>query len=85
MQVTDAQMHEEPAAQPPPPVPRTRPRLAGLTEKVDGPARDRKRPAKSMFGLALGTLKKAKVEDKERNASEAVCQTQRLRCIIFIC
>jgi hypothetical protein len=26
-----------------------------------------------MFGIVLGTLKKAKIEDKERNASEAVC------------
>lgn len=25
-----------------------------------------------MFGLVLGTLNKAKIEDKERNASEAV-------------
>jgi hypothetical protein len=25
-----------------------------------------------MFGIVLGTLNKAKVEDKERNASEAV-------------
>ena len=32
---------------------------------------DRKR-GKSMFGLVLGTLNKAKIEDKERNASEAV-------------
>ena len=33
---------------------------------------ERKR-GKSMFGIVLGTLKKAKIEDKERNASEAVC------------
>jgi hypothetical protein len=33
---------------------------------------ERKR-GKSMFGLVLGTLNKAKIEDKERNASEAVC------------
>jgi hypothetical protein len=32
---------------------------------------ERKR-GKSMFGLVLGTLNKAKIEDKERNASEAV-------------
>jgi hypothetical protein len=34
-------------------------------------ARERKR-GKSMFGILLGTLNKAKIEDKERNASEAV-------------
>jgi len=34
-------------------------------------SRERKR-GKSMFGLVLGTLNKAKIEDKERNASEAV-------------
>ncbi len=28
-----------------------------------------------MFGLLVGTLKKAEREDKERNASEAVCKT----------
>ena len=44
-----------------------RPRL-DLT--VEG-ARERKR-GKSMFGILLGTLNKAKIEDKERNASEAV-------------
>jgi hypothetical protein len=32
---------------------------------------ERKR-GKSMFGIVLGTLNKAKIEDKERNASEAV-------------
>lgn len=32
---------------------------------------ERKR-GKSMFGIVIGTLNKAKVEDKERNASEAV-------------
>jgi len=33
--------------------------------------RERKR-GKSMFGLLVGTLNKAKIEDKERNASDAV-------------
>ena len=33
--------------------------------------RERKR-GKTMFGIVLGTLNKAKNEDKERNASEAV-------------
>lgn len=45
---------------------RKRPRLDMNTD-----ARERKR-GKSMFGLVLGTLNKAKNEDKERNASEAV-------------
>lgn len=34
-------------------------------------AGERKR-GKSMFGIVLGTLNKAKIEDKERNASDAV-------------
>ena len=33
---------------------------------------ERKR-GKSMFGVLLNTLNKAKAEDKERNASDAVC------------
>ena len=36
--------------------------------------RERKR-GKSMFGILVGTLNKAKIEDKERNASEAVSIT----------
>ncbi|KAH7908265.1 hypothetical protein BJ138DRAFT_1174269 [Hygrophoropsis aurantiaca] len=36
---------------------------------------ERKR-GKSMFGLVLGTLNKAKIEDKERNASEAAKKRQ---------
>lgn len=43
-----------------------RPRL-----DLGGGSRERKR-GKSMFGLLVGTLNKAKIEDKERNASEAV-------------
>lgn len=43
-----------------------RPRLDMAVEP-----RERKR-GKTMFGLVLGTLKKAKTEDKERNASDAV-------------
>jgi hypothetical protein len=45
--------------------------------KIDlstGP-KERKR-GKSMFGLVLGTLNKAKIEDKERNASEAAKKRQ---------
>jgi hypothetical protein len=45
-----------------------RPRL-DLSAPAGG--RERKR-GKSMFGLLVGTLNKAKIEDKERNASEAV-------------
>ena len=48
---------------------RKRPRLD--LSAVTGGTRERKR-GKSMFGLVLGTLNKAKIEDKERNASEAV-------------
>jgi hypothetical protein len=48
---------------------RKRPRL-DLDTASSGP-RERKR-GKSMFGILVGTLNKAKIEDKERNASEAV-------------
>ncbi|ESK84642.1 pinin sdk mema domain protein [Moniliophthora roreri MCA 2997] len=51
---------------------RKRPRL-DLT--ADSGNRERKR-GKSMFGLVLGTLNKAKIEDKERNASEAAKKRQ---------
>lgn len=52
---------------------RVRPRLAGLVEATgEGDSKKKRVGVKSMFGLALGTLKRAKVEDKERNASEAV-------------
>lgn len=47
---------------------RKRPRL-DVSELTGG--RDRKR-GKSMFGILVGTLNKAKIEDKERSASEAV-------------
>lgn len=54
----------------PAPVPETkkRPRL-DVSEVAGG--RDRKR-GKTMFGILVGTLNKAKIEDKERSASEAV-------------
>jgi hypothetical protein len=45
-----------------------------LDLNVEG-ARERKR-GKSMFGILLGTLNKAKIEDKERNASEAAKKRQ---------
>lgn len=67
---SDAQMKvEEPeAAQVPTPAaaPRKRPRL-----DLTADPKERKR-GKSMFGLVLGTLNKAKNEDKARNSSEAV-------------
>jgi hypothetical protein len=47
-----------------------RPRLD--VSEISG-GRDRKR-GKSMFGILVGTLNKAKIEDKERSASEAVRQ-----------
>jgi hypothetical protein len=59
----------EPAA---PATSKKRPRL-DLTNAT-GDNRDRKR-GKSMFGILLGTLNRAKIEDKERSASEAVCIT----------
>ena len=46
--------------------PKKRPRLDLTIEH-----RERKR-GKSMFGLLVGTLNKAKTEDEARNASEAV-------------
>lgn len=52
-----------------------RPRLD--LDAIAGGARERKR-GKSMFGILVGTLNKAKIEDKERNASEAVSLSQSL-------
>jgi hypothetical protein len=70
-ETVDAPMHEPPTPTEPPTGPGTgnkkRPRL-----DLNVDPRERKR-GKSMFGLVLGTLNKAKREDKERNASEAVC------------
>ncbi|KIM36788.1 hypothetical protein M413DRAFT_448923 [Hebeloma cylindrosporum] len=40
-----------------------------------GEGRERKR-GKSMFGILVGTLNKAKIEDKERNASDAAKKRQ---------
>jgi hypothetical protein len=70
-ETADAPMHEPPTPTEPPTGPaagnKKRPRL-----DLNVDPRERKR-GKSMFGLVLGTLNKAKREDKERNASEAVC------------
>jgi ribosome assembly protein YihI (activator of Der GTPase) len=66
---TDATMEEAQPAQATAaqaPTPRKRPRLDLTVEP-----RERKR-GKSMFGLLVGTLNKAKTEDEARNASEAV-------------
>lgn len=55
---------QEPDSQPA----RKRPRIdLGVGERKRG---------KSMFGIVLGTLNKAKIEDKERNASEAAKKRQ---------
>ncbi|THH28538.1 hypothetical protein EUX98_g5651 [Antrodiella citrinella] len=53
---------------------RKRPRL-DLTVDKDASGRERKR-GKSMFGLLVGTLNKAKVEDNQRNKSEAAKKRQ---------
>ena len=63
----------------PPTTVKKRPRL-DLTDAT-GDTRDRKR-GKSMFGILLGTLNKAKSEDKQRNASEAVCVHDHIKCYI---
>ena len=54
---------------------RKRPRID--LSALGGGTGERKR-GKSMFGVLLNTLNKAKAEDKERNASEAVCLTYRV-------
>jgi hypothetical protein len=64
---TDATMQDAAQATTPGAVaPKKRPRLDLTIEP-----RERKR-GKSMFGLLVGTLNKAKTEDEARNASEAV-------------
>ncbi|KAK7030940.1 hypothetical protein VNI00_013887 [Paramarasmius palmivorus] len=67
----DPDQQEEPAAMNTDTT-RKRPRLDLTAEPGN---RERKR-GKSMFGLVLGTLNKAKLEDKERNASEAAKKRQ---------
>jgi hypothetical protein len=51
----------------PPAAGKKRPRL-----DLTADSRERKR-GKSMFGILVGTLNKAKKEDQDRNTSEAVC------------
>jgi len=68
---TDATMQDAPQVATPEAVaPKKRPRL----DLTIGP-RERKR-GKSMFGLLVGTLNKAKTEDEARNASEAAKKRQ---------
>lgn len=66
---TDLEMQDTPTAPAVAPD-KKRPRL-DLTALTGGRGGDRKR-GKSMFGVLVNTLNKAKAEDKERNASEAV-------------
>ena len=63
---------EAPSTTAAPPAGRKRPRID--LSALGGGTGERKR-GKSMFGVLLNTLNKAKAEDKERNASEAVCLT----------
>ncbi|TFY71240.1 hypothetical protein EVG20_g1765 [Dentipellis fragilis] len=67
---TDAHMQDTPTEPAAAATGRKRPRLDMAVEP-----RERKR-GKSMFGLVLGTLNRAKNEDKERNASEAAKKRQ---------
>ncbi|KAF8622935.1 hypothetical protein AX15_006612 [Amanita polypyramis BW_CC] len=69
-----AQDEQRPSVEPPSATTvKKRPRL-DLTDAT-GDNRDRKR-GKSMFGILLGTLNKAKIEDKERSASDAAKKRQ---------
>lgn len=71
----DTQMQEE--SRPTPdaaPTGRKRPRL-DLAALAGGGERKR---GKSMFGVLVNTLNRAKAEDKERNASDAVCLNTQL-------
>ncbi|KAF8132040.1 hypothetical protein EV363DRAFT_1260672 [Boletus edulis] len=67
----DAKMHEPPTA------PAAMATANKKRPKIDltVPSGERKR-GKSMFGILLGTLNKAKIEDKERNASDAAKKRQ---------
>ncbi|THV07972.1 hypothetical protein K435DRAFT_901553 [Dendrothele bispora CBS 962.96] len=56
---------------------KSRPKLDLSAETKAGAAGSReRRRGKTMFGLVLGTLNKAKIEDKERNASDAAKKRQ---------
>ncbi|KAJ6591690.1 hypothetical protein DFH09DRAFT_1137716 [Mycena vulgaris] len=77
MSTDDAPAVEE-QLQPPPRVPTEPAAMASQNKKR--PRLDLSEPQKrkrgGMFGLLLGTLNKAKIEDKERNASEAAKKRQ---------
>jgi hypothetical protein len=62
----DTQM-ASPTVEPAPVASRKRPRI----DLSSSDTREKKR-GKTMFGLLVGTLNKAKNEDRERNATEAV-------------
>ncbi|KAJ7281816.1 hypothetical protein C8J57DRAFT_1433589 [Mycena rebaudengoi] len=68
---------DECAAPPSPPKPPTEPAAMAMKKR---PRLDLSEPQKrkrgGMFGLLLGTLNKAKIEDKERSASEAAKKRQ---------
>lgn len=87
VQVPDTQLPDAnaPAEAPQVEAGRKRPRL-DLSALARGGERKR---GKSMFGVLLNTLNKAKAEDKERNASEAVCLCHLIlsfnSCLIHIC
>lgn len=66
----DAESSQARDEQPPPPRSRTRPKI-DLSGALGGSTGER-RKGKSMFGVLLGTLNKAKLEDRARSSSEAV-------------
>ena len=66
-------MAQEPDSEPAAVLPVEAPAAGKKRPRIDltTDSRERKR-GKSMFGILLGTLNKAKKEDHDRNASEAV-------------
>lgn len=72
----DAQMHDSSTTAPV----RKRPRLDLGALKAAASGGGERRRGKSMFGVLVNTLNKAKAEDKERNASEAVSEYSLLHC-----
>ena len=81
----DSTMQDTPSAKPAPTQAGRRPRLnLSVLTGGSGEKGERKR-GKSMFGVLVNTLNKAKAEDKERNASEAVRATiiQFLRALLI--
>ena len=68
----DAPMQDSPTATAPPAAGGRRPRL---NMQMLGMGTGERKRGKSMFGVLVNTLNKAKAEDKERSASEAVCHS----------